>query len=165
MRQSSISYCYPTGWLLAVHSPRMHGPEGFALLRKDCTARRRGAADGCRVMCSSAAPNHLNSVGSEPPTWLLSATDLRQWEIVTTVANLAYVMLRAAGWENIAVGLRWASRNYDNPLSLLRVARLRTPTPGLGWGGVSVRSVVGSHLLTGYGQSRRSRSGSIPIAR
>jgi hypothetical protein len=76
MRQGSISYCYPAGWLLAVHSPRMHGPEGFVLLRKDCIAHRCGAADGCRVMCSSAEPNHLNSVGSEPPTRLLPATDL-----------------------------------------------------------------------------------------
>jgi hypothetical protein len=56
--------------------------------------------------------------------------------------------LRSAGRENIAVGLRWASRNYDNPLSLLRGARLRSPIP-LGWGGVSIGSVVGSHPLTG----------------
>jgi hypothetical protein len=35
--------------------------------------------------------------------------------------NLAIAALRADGWTNIASRLRWASRDYANPLSLLNL--------------------------------------------
>ncbi len=37
------------------------------------------------------------------------------------VRNLTSAALRADGWTNIASGLRWASRDYINPLSLLKL--------------------------------------------
>jgi hypothetical protein len=35
--------------------------------------------------------------------------------------SLSIAVLRADGWTNIAAGLRWAGRNYLNPLSLLKL--------------------------------------------
>jgi hypothetical protein len=37
------------------------------------------------------------------------------------IRNLVIARLRADGWTNIAAGLRWASRDYANSLSLLRL--------------------------------------------
>jgi hypothetical protein len=38
---------------------------------------------------------------------------------MASMRNLTIAALRADGWTNIAAGLRWAGRNYLNPLSLL----------------------------------------------
>jgi predicted transposase YbfD/YdcC len=42
--------------------------------------------------------------------------------VMASLRNLAIAALRADGWANIASGLRWASRDYTNPLSLLNIA-------------------------------------------
>ena len=42
--------------------------------------------------------------------------------VMASLRNLAIAALRADGWTNIASGLRWASRDYANPLSLLNIA-------------------------------------------
>jgi predicted transposase YbfD/YdcC len=42
--------------------------------------------------------------------------------VMASLRNLAIAVLRADGWTNIAAGLRWASRDYANPLSLLNIA-------------------------------------------
>ncbi len=42
--------------------------------------------------------------------------------VMASLRNLAIAALRADGWTNIASGLRWASRDYSNPLSLLNIA-------------------------------------------
>jgi len=36
--------------------------------------------------------------------------------------RLTIAALRTVGWTNIAAGLRWASRGYANPMSLLKLA-------------------------------------------
>jgi predicted transposase YbfD/YdcC len=41
---------------------------------------------------------------------------------MASMRNLAIGALRAGGWTNIAAAVRWASRNYINPLSLLNLA-------------------------------------------
>jgi hypothetical protein len=41
---------------------------------------------------------------------------------LAAIRNLSIRALRADGWDNIAAGLRWAGRNYLNPLSLLKLA-------------------------------------------
>ena len=41
---------------------------------------------------------------------------------MASLRNLVIAALRAGGWTNIASGLRWASRDYTNPLSLLNIA-------------------------------------------
>ena len=41
--------------------------------------------------------------------------------VMAGLRNLAIAALRADGWTNIASGLRWASRDYANPLSLLHL--------------------------------------------
>ena len=41
---------------------------------------------------------------------------------MAAMRNLAIAALRASGWTNIASGLRWASRDYLNALSLLSLA-------------------------------------------
>jgi len=41
---------------------------------------------------------------------------------MASIRNLTIGTLRADGWTNIAAGLRWTSRNYLNPLSLLKLA-------------------------------------------
>jgi predicted transposase YbfD/YdcC len=41
---------------------------------------------------------------------------------MASLRNLAIAALRADGWTSIASGLRWASRDYANPLSLLNLA-------------------------------------------
>ena len=41
---------------------------------------------------------------------------------MASLRNLAIATLRADGWTNIASGIRWASRDYSNPLSLLNIA-------------------------------------------
>jgi hypothetical protein len=38
---------------------------------------------------------------------------------MATMRNLTIAASRADSWTNIAAGLRWAGRNYLNPLSLL----------------------------------------------
>lgn len=43
--------------------------------------------------------------------------------IMASLRNLAITVLRRAGHTNIAAGLRWASYNFDHPLSLLGLAR------------------------------------------
>ena len=43
--------------------------------------------------------------------------------IMESLRNLAITVLRRAGHSNIAEGLRWASYNFDHPLSLLGIAR------------------------------------------
>jgi predicted transposase YbfD/YdcC len=40
---------------------------------------------------------------------------------IAAMRNLSIAVLRADGWTNIAAGLRWAGRNYLNPLSLLKL--------------------------------------------
>jgi predicted transposase YbfD/YdcC len=40
---------------------------------------------------------------------------------MASLRNLVIASLRADGWTNIASGLRWASRDYINPLSLLKL--------------------------------------------
>jgi hypothetical protein len=40
---------------------------------------------------------------------------------MASLRNLTIAALRADGWTNIASGLRWASRDYNNPLSLLKL--------------------------------------------
>lgn len=40
---------------------------------------------------------------------------------MAAMRNLAIAALRTTGWTNIASGLRWASRDYINPLSLLNL--------------------------------------------
>jgi predicted transposase YbfD/YdcC len=42
--------------------------------------------------------------------------------VMASLRNLAIAALRAEGWTNIASGLRWVSRDYTNPLSLLNIA-------------------------------------------
>ena len=42
--------------------------------------------------------------------------------VMASLRNLAIAALRADGWTSIASGLRWASRDYSNPLSLLNIA-------------------------------------------
>jgi hypothetical protein len=42
--------------------------------------------------------------------------------IMTSLRNLAIAVLRRAGYTNIAEGLRWASYNFTNPLTLLGLA-------------------------------------------
>jgi hypothetical protein len=42
--------------------------------------------------------------------------------VMASLRNLVIAALRADGWVNIASGLRWASRDYANPLSLLNIA-------------------------------------------
>ena len=39
---------------------------------------------------------------------------------MASMRYLTIAALRADGWTNIAAGLRWAGRNYLNPLSLLK---------------------------------------------
>jgi len=41
--------------------------------------------------------------------------------VMASLRNLAIAALRADGWTSIASGLRWASRDYANPLSLLNI--------------------------------------------
>jgi predicted transposase YbfD/YdcC len=41
--------------------------------------------------------------------------------VMASLRNLAIAALRADGWTSIASGLRWASRDYANPLSLLSI--------------------------------------------
>ena len=41
--------------------------------------------------------------------------------VMASLRNLAIAALRADGWTSIASGLRWASRDYANPLSLLKI--------------------------------------------
>jgi predicted transposase YbfD/YdcC len=41
--------------------------------------------------------------------------------VMASLRNLSIAALRADGWTNIASGLRWASRDYANPLSLLNI--------------------------------------------
>ncbi len=40
---------------------------------------------------------------------------------MASLRNLAIAALRASGWTSIASGLRWASRDYANALSLLHI--------------------------------------------
>jgi len=40
---------------------------------------------------------------------------------MAAMRNHSILALRINGWDNIAAGLRWAARNYMNPLSLLRL--------------------------------------------
>jgi hypothetical protein len=40
---------------------------------------------------------------------------------MASMRNLAIAALRAEGWTNIAAGIRWTSRDYLNPLSLLKL--------------------------------------------
>ena len=54
---------------------------------------------------------------------------------MAAMRNQSIRALRANGWDNIAAGLRWAARNYINPLSLLRHI-VRTPSP---WGCAGTR--------------------------
>jgi predicted transposase YbfD/YdcC len=42
-------------------------------------------------------------------------------QVMASLRNLAIAALRADGWTSIASGLRWASRDYANPLSLLSI--------------------------------------------
>jgi hypothetical protein len=42
---------------------------------------------------------------------------------LAAMRNMTLRALRASGWDNIAVGLRWAGRDYLNPMSLLRLAK------------------------------------------
>ncbi len=41
---------------------------------------------------------------------------------MASIRNLAIAALRRDGWTSIASGLRWASRDYLNALSLLKLA-------------------------------------------
>ena len=41
---------------------------------------------------------------------------------MASMRNLAIGALRAGGWTNIAAAVRWTSRDYINPLSLLNLA-------------------------------------------
>ena len=41
---------------------------------------------------------------------------------MASIRNLAIAALRGDGWTSIASGLRWASRDYLNALSLLKLA-------------------------------------------
>lgn len=41
---------------------------------------------------------------------------------MAALRNTAIGALRTAGWTNIAAGLRWTGRNYQNPMSLLRLS-------------------------------------------
>jgi hypothetical protein len=41
---------------------------------------------------------------------------------MTSLRNLAIAVLCRAGYTNIAEGLRWASYNFTNPLTLLGLA-------------------------------------------
>ncbi len=41
---------------------------------------------------------------------------------MASIRNLAIAALRGDGWTSIASGLRWASRDYLNVLSLLKLA-------------------------------------------
>jgi predicted transposase YbfD/YdcC len=43
-------------------------------------------------------------------------------QVMASLRNLAIAALRADGWTSIASGLRWAGRDYHNPLSLLKLA-------------------------------------------
>ena len=40
---------------------------------------------------------------------------------MASLRNLAIAALRSEGWTNIASFLRWAARDYANPLSLLNL--------------------------------------------
>jgi hypothetical protein len=54
---------------------------------------------------------------------------------MASMRNLTIAALRADGWTNIAAGLRWAGRNYLNPLSLLSLFHpgRATSRPRSGW--------------------------------
>jgi hypothetical protein len=39
--------------------------------------------------------------------------------IMASLRNLAIALIRRAGYTNIAEGLRWASYNFNHPLTLL----------------------------------------------
>jgi hypothetical protein len=40
---------------------------------------------------------------------------------MASLRNLTIAVLRRAGYTNIAEGLRWASYNFNNPLTLLGI--------------------------------------------
>src|SRR5260221_542740 len=42
-------------------------------------------------------------------------------QVMASLRNLTIAALRRNGWANIASGLRWAGRNYNNSLSLLNI--------------------------------------------
>jgi hypothetical protein len=85
--------------------------QGWASAWQSLTAQNPAAAANLLAALRAREADRAKPSSNE-----LSALDAR------SLASLAIAALRADGWTSIASGLRWASRDYANPLSLLNLA-------------------------------------------